>query len=92
MPIRDALSQTPYYFLARRPFREERLLSYIRRQHRRGRRFVEILDDPYIARLGGRELVWQTLRDTSMIELLAADLREEFERTRRTLAGNGRPA
>jgi hypothetical protein len=86
------LRRTPYYFLARRRFREERLLSYIRRQHRLGRHLAEIIDDSYIARLGSRELVWKTLRDTPLIELLAADIREDFERERRALAGNDRPA
>ena len=79
------LRQTPYYFLAPRRFREERVLSYIRQQHRLGRHLSEIIDDPYIARIGSRELVWETLRDTPLIQLLAADIREEFERERRTL-------
>jgi hypothetical protein len=86
------LRRTPYFFLARRPFREERLLSYIRRQHRLGRHLAEIIDDPYIARLGSHELVWQTLRDTPLIELLETDIREEFDRATRALAGNDRPA
>jgi hypothetical protein len=84
------LHRTPYYFLGQGQFREERLLSYIHRQHRLGRHLSEIIDDPYIARFGSRELVWETLRDTPLIELLAADIREEFERERRTLAGNDR--
>jgi hypothetical protein len=74
------LGGTPYFFSARRPFREERLLSYIRREHRRGRHLGEILDDPYVRRCGSREFVWATLRDTSLIELLEADVREAFER------------
>jgi hypothetical protein len=74
------LSRTPYFFAERRPFREERLLSYIHRQHRRGRHLGEILDDPYVGRCGSRELVWATLRDTSLIELLEADVREAIQR------------
>jgi hypothetical protein len=73
------LGRTPYFFSARRPFREERLVSYIRREHRRGRHLGEILDDPYVGRCGSRELVWATLRDTALIELLEADVREAFE-------------
>jgi hypothetical protein len=76
----DSLRRTPYYFLGRRPFREERLLSYIRRQHRRGRHFDEILDDPYVGRCGPPDLVWETLRHTSLIELLGRDVRDAFER------------
>jgi hypothetical protein len=82
------LDRTPYYFLSRRSFREERVLSYIRREHRRGRHLAAILDDPYLRRCGSPELVWATIRDTRLIELLEADIRErftdiheEFERT-----------
>ena len=74
------LGSTPYFFSARRPFREERLVSYIRREHRRGRRLGEILEDAYVRRCGSREFVWATLRHTSLIELLEADVREAFER------------
>ena len=74
------LGRTPYFFSARRSFRQERLLSYIRREHRRGRHIGEILDDAYVRRCGSRELVWQTLRETPLIELLEADVREAFER------------
>ena len=70
----------PYFFSRRRQFREERLLSYIRREHRRGRHLGEILDDPYVHRCGSREFVWATLRDTPLIELLEADVREAFQR------------
>jgi hypothetical protein len=80
MANRDALARTPYFFAGARPFREERLLSYIRREHRRGRHLAAILDDPYVSRCGSREFVWATLRHTSLIELLDADVREAFER------------
>lgn len=80
------LARTPYFFSDRRPYREERLLSYIRRQHRRGRHLGEILDDAYVRRCGSREFVWATLRDTSLIELLEADVREAFERASAALS------
>jgi hypothetical protein len=80
------LGRTPYYFLGRRPFRQERLLSYIRRQHRRGRHLDEILDDPYVRRCGAPDLVSQTLRDTSLIELLGMDVRDAFERAEQALS------
>lgn len=74
------LGGTPYFFSARRSFREERLLSYIRREHRRGRHLGEILDDAYVHRCGSREFVWATLRDTPLIELLEANVREAIQR------------
>jgi len=80
MATAGPLTRTPYFFCGRRPFREERLLSYIRREHRRGRHLGEILDDAYVRRCGSPEFVWATLRDTSLIELLADDVREAFER------------
>jgi hypothetical protein len=70
----------PYFFSRRRQFREERLLSYIHREHRRGRHLAEILEDPYVQRCGSREFVWATLRDTRLIALLDEDVREAIQR------------
>jgi hypothetical protein len=75
----------PYFFGRRRRFREERLLGYIHREHQRGRHLAEILEDPYVQRCGSREFVWATLRDTPLIELLEADVREAFERASSSL-------
>lgn len=74
------LRGTPYFWYDRRPFREQRLLSYIRRQHRRGRHLGEILDDPYVRRCGSPAFVWATLRDTPLLALLDADVREAIQR------------
>jgi hypothetical protein len=82
------LARSPYFFAARRPFREERLLSYIRREHRRGRHLAEIIDDPYVHRCGSRELLWSTLRHTSLIELLEEDVREAIQRASAELANH----
>jgi hypothetical protein len=73
------LGRTPF-FLGGRRFREERLLSYIHREHERGRHLNEILDDPYVKRCGSPEFVWETLRDTPLIELLDEDVREAIQR------------
>jgi hypothetical protein len=70
----------PYFFSRRRQFREERLLSYIHREHRRGRHLAEILEDPYVQRCGSREFVWATLRDTRLIALLDEDVRAAIQR------------
>ena len=88
MATSDPLARTPYYFVGRRPFREERLLSYIHREHRRGRHLGEIIDDAYVRRCGSREFVWATLRDTSLIELLEGDFREAFDRATDTLSNH----
>jgi hypothetical protein len=44
------------------------LRGYIVREHRRGRRLAEILDDPYIRRCGCQSLVWHVLEDPRMID------------------------
>lgn len=80
------LGRTPYYFLARPSFREERLCSYIRRAHRDGRHLDEILDDAYVRRCGSPDLVWQTFRDTQLIQLIEADMCNTFERARRAVS------
>ena len=78
----DQLEGTPYFFAARRPFKEAELLSYVRREHRKGRHLGEIIDDPYVHSLGSRNFVWATLRDTPLIELLDEDVREAIEESR----------
>lgn len=70
----------PYFFSNRRRYREERLLSYIHREHEKGRHLTEILEDSYVKRCGSREFVWETLRDTQLIELLDADVRQAIQR------------
>jgi hypothetical protein len=70
----------PFFFIRRRQFREERLLSYIHREHRRGRHLSEILEDSYVKRCGSRDFVWETLRDTQLIELLDTDVRDAIQR------------
>jgi hypothetical protein len=76
------LSGTPYFFTSRRSYREQRLLSYIHREHRRGRHLREILDDPYVLRSGSRDFVWATLRDTPLLELLDQDVQDDIAANR----------
>jgi hypothetical protein len=75
----ESLGGNPYFFAERRPFREAELLSYIRQEHRRGRHLGEILDDPFVHR-SSPDLLWATLRDTALIELLDEDVREAIQR------------
>ena len=86
MATTPPLAGTPYFFAARRPFRQQRLLSYIRREHRRGRTLSEIIDDEYVRRCGSRELVWQTLRETPLIALLEQDVIEAIQRASAALS------
>lgn len=61
-------------------FKEAELLSYIRREHRRGRHLSEIIDDPFVRESGSRTFLWETLRDTSLLELLDEDDRDAIQR------------
>jgi hypothetical protein len=52
-----AFLQNPFSFLFTRSSKEERIAAYVIREHDRGRRLDEIVDDPYIRnRLTEREL------------------------------------
>jgi hypothetical protein len=75
----SSLSGTPYFFAGRRRYKEAELVSYIRREHRRGRHLAEILEDAYVQKFGAAFL-WATLRHTSLIELLDEDVRESIQR------------
>jgi hypothetical protein len=68
------LARTPYYFIGPRPRREAELAAYICRQHRRGRRLAEILDDPYIQNRGGRALLQAVLGSPAVIRTLGQDV------------------
>ena len=76
----------PYFFLARRRFREARVRAYIVRQHRRGRPISEIVDDPCLARYGTCAFVWRVVCQAETIAALEADVREDIESCRSSLA------
>jgi hypothetical protein len=68
------LARTPYYFIGPRPRREAELAAYIHRQHRRGRRLAEILEDAYIRNRGGRALLPAVLGSPALIRALGEDV------------------
>jgi len=87
------LARTPYYFIGPRPYREAELAAYIRREHRRGRRLAEILDDPYVHNRGGRALLETVLGSPDLIRALGQDVADairlqeaELELTRTSLS------
>jgi hypothetical protein len=75
-PRRRGFGGNPYMFLGPRPFREERLRSYIVREHRAGRSVSEILADPYVSRCGSESFCWKVLEDPRTIEALERNVRE----------------
>jgi hypothetical protein len=90
------LARTPFFFIGPRPFLEAELAAYIRREHRRGRRLAEILEDPYVHNRGGQALLRAVMSSPSLIRALGQDVVEairlqegQLELTRTPLpAGN----
>ena len=80
------LAGTPYFSFDRRPYREERLVAYIRREHARGRHLREILEDPYVGRCGSPSLVWSALRGTPLVRQLGRDAVEAIVAARQALS------
>jgi hypothetical protein len=70
----------PYFFLGRRPIREERLRSYILNQHRAGRPLSSIVADPYVRRCGSESFCWRVIQDAHTIQALERDVRETLAR------------
>jgi hypothetical protein len=67
------LTRTPFYFLGGRPYREAELAAYLRREHRRGRRLSEIVNDPYVSGCGGQSVLRAVLGSPSLIRAFAQD-------------------
>jgi hypothetical protein len=80
-PRRRGFGGNPYLFLGPRPFREERLRSYIVREHRAGRTVSAILADPYVSRCGSESFCWKVLEDPRTIEALERNVREALGRS-----------
>ena len=74
MTATDSLRRTPFFFFGRRRYREAELASYLRREHRRGRRLTEIVEDPYVEHCGGRSVLRVVLRQPGLIRALREDV------------------
>jgi len=69
----DGLSRflrNPFSFLFARSSTEERLASYVIREHERGRALDDILDDPYVRNRASREQVARLLDRPEVIRAL----------------------
>jgi hypothetical protein len=70
----------PFSFLFARPSKEERIAAYVIREHDRGRRLDEIVEDPYIQnRATSRELA-RLLDRPEVIEALGREVVTEAQR------------
>ena len=73
MGIRDALAGV-FGFLGTRSQNEERMAQYVIREHHRGRRLSEILDDNYVKNRCTGEQVDRLLDRPELIHALGEDL------------------
>ena len=76
----SSLLRSPFAFLFARSSNEERVASYVIREHERGRTLVEILEDPYVR---NRLTPDQTQRLLDRPEMVQAIGNETIESTRR---------
>jgi len=79
---RGGLGGNPYFFLAPRPFREERLRSYLLREHRKGRPIADVLGDPYVVRCGSPSFCWSVLEDPRTLRALESDVLDAIREQR----------
>ena len=64
------LFRNPFSFLSSRSSQEERLATYVIREHERGRALEEILDDPYVTNRAQPEQVKRLLDRPEVIRAL----------------------
>ncbi len=84
MAVRDFL-RNPFSFLFARSSAEDRVASYVIREHERGRTLAEILEDPYVK---NRLTQDQTRRLLDRPEIVRALGEETVDETRRSRASS----
>jgi hypothetical protein len=62
--------RNPFSFLFTRSSKEERIAAYIIREHGRGRRLNEILEDPYVRNRASEREIARLLERPELIEAL----------------------
>jgi hypothetical protein len=75
--------RSPFSFLFARSSQEDRVASYVIREHERGRNLLEILDDPYVR---NRLTPQQTERLLDRPEIVHAIGEDTVESSRRAFA------
>ncbi len=73
---------TPYFFLSSRPPREQRIASYVIRQHRKGRMLSDVLADPYLRTCGSRRSVWKAVSQPWVLRALERNVEEAIRSLR----------
>jgi hypothetical protein len=83
VPQLASLIRNPFSFLFARSSKEEQVVAYITREHRRGRRLSEILEDRYVQ---NRLTKQQQLRLLDRPEVVKALGEQDIDAARETLA------
>jgi hemerythrin-like domain-containing protein len=78
-----SLIRNPFSFLFARSSKEEQVVAYITREHRRGRRLADILEDRYVQNRLTRQ---QQLRLLERPEVVKALGEQDIDAARETLA------
>lgn len=78
------LFRSPFSFLFARSAAEDRVAAYVIREHRRGRRLAEILDDAYVKNRVTPQQRDRLLEREDVIHALGHDVVEETLRERAT--------
>jgi hemerythrin-like domain-containing protein len=78
-----SLIRNPFSFLFARSSKEEQVVAYITREHRRGRRLADILEDRYVQNRLTRQ---QQLRLLERPEVVKALGEQDLDAARETLA------
>ena len=78
-----SLIRNPFSFLFARSSKEEQVVAYITREHRRGRRLSDILEDRYVQNRLTRQ---QQLRLLERPEVVKALGEQDIDAARETLA------
>jgi hypothetical protein len=80
MPRLSSVLRSPFAFLFARSSNEDRVASYVIREHERGRLLLEILEDPYVK---NRLTPEQSKRLLDRPEIITAIGNDAVESTRR---------
>lgn len=59
---------------------EERVIEYVIREVRNGRRLMEVIEDPYVRNRLNDEKRAAVLENVEIVEALEAEIRESFKR------------
>jgi len=78
-----SLIRNPFSFLFARSSKEEQVVAYVTREHRRGRRLADILDDRYVQNRLSKQ---QQLRLLDRPEVVRALGEQDIDAARETLA------